>query len=190
MAVLHFSLHNTNSALDFMKLALEQVAVDCPNFDEHEKLAKQFKAPETNSIFTTWSNDEIPIVVFNHGQSFKLSESFMGIDDQHNLFQEREDVLIGDAIFSIERFPSSATLTFNVYGVLSLADGPHSLRRKVSKGNFNKFTITHSYNLARILEDIGHTNAATEIYMALVKLYPSFVECKTYYMFHMTIFHY
>ena len=54
---------------------------------------------------------------------------------------------------------------------------PLSVRRKVPGCNFAGTAVTLSYNFARILEDVGHTNAAKEVYVQLLKQHPSFIEC-------------
>ena len=54
---------------------------------------------------------------------------------------------------------------------------PLTVRRKVPGCNFAGAAITLSYNFARILEDVGHTNAAKEVYVQLLKQHPSFIEC-------------
>ena len=54
---------------------------------------------------------------------------------------------------------------------------PLAIRRKVPGCNFAGAAVTLSYNFARILEDVGHTNAAKEVYVQLLKQHPSFIEC-------------
>ena len=53
-----------------------------------------------------------------------------------------------------------------------------SVKRKVPGSNFSDSSITTSYNYARILEDLGHTIAAKEVYVQLLKQHPSFIDCK------------
>lgn len=55
-----------------------------------------------------------------------------------------------------------------------------SVKKKVSGHNFTDSSITMCYNHARILEDLGHTNAAKEVYVQLLKQHPSFIDCKYY----------
>lgn len=58
-----------------------------------------------------------------------------------------------------------------------------SIKRKVPGTNFSDASITMCYNYARLLEDLGHTNAAKEVYVQLLKQHPSFIDCKYYYSF-------
>lgn len=53
-----------------------------------------------------------------------------------------------------------------------------SVRRKTPGHNFTDSSITMCYNYARILEDLGNTNAAKEVYVQLLKQHPSFIDCK------------
>ncbi len=55
----------------------------------------------------------------------------------------------------------------------------YDLRTKVSLNNFVDESITYCYNFARLLEDEGHTKAASEIYVELLKRHPSFMECES-----------
>lgn len=52
-----------------------------------------------------------------------------------------------------------------------------SLRLKVPGNNFNEKTVTLCYDYAIILEEMGHTNAAVEIYQQLITVHPTYVEC-------------
>ena len=81
--------------------------------------------------------------------------------------------------------PTSFTTRSNVHRILLVAasersSGPiHlSVKKKISGSNFNDASITMSYNFARMLEDLGHTNAAREVYVELLKQHPSFIDCK------------
>jgi tetratricopeptide (TPR) repeat protein len=53
-----------------------------------------------------------------------------------------------------------------------------TIHRKVPGTNFTDETTTLCYNLARILEDLGRTKAASEVYIQLLKQHPSFLDCK------------
>jgi tetratricopeptide (TPR) repeat protein len=54
---------------------------------------------------------------------------------------------------------------------------PMCVRRKVPGTNFTDAAVTLCYNYARILEDVGQTSAAREVYIQLLKQHPSFIEC-------------
>jgi tetratricopeptide (TPR) repeat protein len=51
------------------------------------------------------------------------------------------------------------------------------VQKKLPRHNFNNDTIAHCFNLARIHEDLGQLQAATEIYEQLLRMHPSFLEC-------------
>jgi tetratricopeptide (TPR) repeat protein len=55
--------------------------------------------------------------------------------------------------------------------------GSLSLEKKVPGVNFNEKTATLCYDYALILEERGSTNAASEVYRELIKLFPNYVEC-------------
>jgi tetratricopeptide (TPR) repeat protein len=61
-----------------------------------------------------------------------------------------------------------------------------SVKRKIPGSNFSDSSITTSYNYARILEDLGQTNAAKEVYVQLLKQHPSFIDCKGTPLFRFT----
>jgi tetratricopeptide (TPR) repeat protein len=61
-----------------------------------------------------------------------------------------------------------------------------SVKRKIPGSNFSDSSITTSYNYARILEDLGQTNAAKEVYVQLLKQHPSFIDCKCHCVFYLT----
>jgi tetratricopeptide (TPR) repeat protein len=52
-----------------------------------------------------------------------------------------------------------------------------SVQKKTPRHNFNNDTIAHCFNLARIHEDTGQTQAAIEVYEQLLTMHPSFLEC-------------
>ena len=54
---------------------------------------------------------------------------------------------------------------------------PVAVQRKVPGTNFTDAAVTLCYNYARILEDVGQTSAAREVYIQLLKQHPSFIEC-------------
>jgi tetratricopeptide (TPR) repeat protein len=56
-----------------------------------------------------------------------------------------------------------------------------SVKRKIPGSNFSDSSITTSYNYARILEDLGQTNAAKEVYVQLLKQHPSFIDCEWHF---------
>jgi hypothetical protein len=60
-----------------------------------------------------------------------------------------------------------------------------SVKRKIPGSNFSDSSITTSYNYARILEDLGQTNAAKEVYVQLLKQHPSFIDCE--WRFYLTL---
>jgi hypothetical protein len=49
---------------------------------------------------------------------------------------------------------------------------------KVALNNVVDESLTYCFNFARLLEDEGHTAAATEVYVELLKRHPSYMECK------------
>ena len=67
-------------------------------------------------------------------------------------------------------------------GMISLwsagaSSSTYSVKKKTPRHNFNIDTIAHCFNLARIHEETGQTQAAIEVYTQLLKVHPSFLEC-------------
>lgn len=54
---------------------------------------------------------------------------------------------------------------------------PFPALKKIPLHNFNNETVAHCFNLGRIHEDMGRTQAAREVYLQLLQLHPSFLEC-------------
>jgi tetratricopeptide (TPR) repeat protein len=56
---------------------------------------------------------------------------------------------------------------------------PMSLQKKIPGLNFNDKTAALCFNFGRVLEEIGSSVAAKEIYTEIIKIHPTFLECKS-----------
>jgi len=185
IAVLHHSLGNLSKAVEYSKLTLlavhgEQLAKKKNDDEENGQREAVFRCSELEGVFYDWSPD--PVCLLRPGSE---SNQFMISDgsavDLSALLSVGDEVVIGGVKHSVQRVVSSSELicTSPVKVVASLVgDGVGvGLRVKRPFKNFVDGSITYCFNFARLMEEEGHTKAAMELYIELLKKHPSFMEC-------------
>lgn len=115
--------------------------------DHHFAIASDDSRPQATLVDIVAVGDEVVIGSVKHVVQEVTDESQLICSSAVNVWRSA---------------PESATLPLYV---------------KKSFQNFNDATVSYAFNLARLLEDDGQTAAATEIYIELLKLHPSFIEC-------------
>jgi tetratricopeptide (TPR) repeat protein len=190
MAVLNHSLGKKDEALGLSRRAL-MVA-------EEYFLAKKvdsapppsgttiFRNSELEGLFYSWSQPIGHVTVIENGL-FSVCDSSLSLLD---FLEVGDDVMIGDVIHQVDavvgdgQFGANSAIKLAAVSHAGNAEDPtrcvaiqYEIRKRLRTHNFCDETITLCYNHARLLEDSGHLKAAAEIYVALLKLHPSFMEC-------------
>jgi tetratricopeptide (TPR) repeat protein len=158
-----------------------------------------FRSSELEDIFYCWSARPVCSVRQVEAGAFRVqggasSDSSSSSDssaadvdvDLGSLLAVGAEVVIGGIKHVVERITgprdmvcSSPVKLRGLSYAAGEAQAPcFDVRVKENFNNFNDSTITYCYNLARLLEDLGHTRAASEIFVELLKRHPSFIECK------------
>jgi tetratricopeptide (TPR) repeat protein len=189
MGILYHSLGNLASANDFVRRSL---APNLVNSDEPSAASLIFHRPE-NNIFYEWETAAVTVVV-EEG----LDDVENGIDLEFNVpisqlcvvslseeyasqsFPEQlkigDDILVADVVMEVLHVTATKIHCKGFWSTLDRGTG-HTFKIKKSHRNCNYSTMTNCFALARIQEDRGHIQAAREIYIELLKLRPTFLEC-------------
>lgn len=191
MGILYHSLGNLNSANDFVRRSLSPSLM---NSDESIALNPVFHRPE-NDIFYHWETSPLSVRVEECPENndsgldteFNTPLSQLCVvtlsDDASNSFLDYlragDDILISDVVLEVLKVNASKIYCKGFFSVLDRTES-HSMRIKKSDRNFNQANLTNCFTLARIQEDRGHLQAAREIYIELLKLRPTFIECKKF----------
>jgi tetratricopeptide (TPR) repeat protein len=191
MGILYHSLGNLNSANDFVRRSLSPTLM---HSDQSVATNPVFHRPE-NDIFYHWETSPLTVRVeecspennesgLDAEFNFPLSQlCVVTLSDEaaSNSFLDSvrvgDDILVSDVVLEVLQVTdASKILCKGFFSALSRTEN-HSLRIKKSDGNFNQTSLTNCFTLARIQEDRGHLQAAREIYIELLKLRPTFIEC-------------
>lgn len=197
MGILYHSLGHLTTANDFVRRSLSPNLI-VPNDDN--KLNPIFHRPE-NDIFYRWT-DEHQLTVqlidnennlldneiqnHNSGHGFQLSSYQLiklvlsndsNVNSFLNLIQVGDDILVSDILLEVLHIQSDYIICKGFHTTLK-RNISHKVSIKKPESNFNNTTLTNCFALARIQEDRGHIQAAREIYLELLKLRPTFIECK------------
>ena len=153
-----------------------------------------------NAVFYSWSSEfcTVKVITLSSGGSNHINDHLdveysrkiraelmafeASISQSHdsvsfqNILNIGDDILIGDLQLNVLEVQSNY---FIATGLVPLQNNTeYKVKKKVSNHNFNSDTYMFSYNMARILEDMGQVNAAKELYTELNLLDPSFIGCK------------
>lgn len=177
MAVLSFSLGKFTESLSFFKKLFETLDSSNSRIHDSANLDVSFKNSEFENIFYVWkdiSPSSLPI-------SFDSKSGCYIVRNQalRDLYVGQE-LIVNDLIFvvvGIDREEDSYKVTLRQPYFLEIENGDYRIRVKEYTGLFNDENLTYCYNLGRVLEGLGKTIAATELFQNLLHIHPSFVEC-------------
>ena len=184
IAVLHHSLNKLEKALEFSKLSLRANA----ETSTKEDILTELISADFEDVFYCWSEGicQLVLSVANDNESTLSFEVVTPSDtegqdlfDLSSIVVPGSEILLNDTKYSVKavtvRTLDCIRSPLPIFGTDSQ---PIVLKVKKAIGGFSDSSITYCYNFARQLEDIGHTNAAIELYFALLKRHPSFIECE------------
>ena len=163
MAILHHSLGSLQKAKTYSEKALDMT------FDDVEE-NPTFMCTE-NDIYFQWSP------VFAKAQAIGDSKESFTITVENSEYQltEGDQIMIEDVIAEVVSINGNRIETNCLFSMKKDVD--YNVKKKMPRFNFNKHTLLISYNHARILEDMGSSRAAMEIYNKLLIKHPAFMEC-------------
>lgn len=191
MGILYHSLGNLNSANEFVRRSLSPAIVQA---DVGTAVNPVFHRPE-NDVFYHWAPTSYLVRVGDcleenanglHNDAH-LPNSHVGVitltDESDSLFFDTlkvgDDIMVSDVLFEVLQVHSAKLYCKGFIHALDLSAN-HSLKVKKAETNFNHSTMTNCFALARIQEDRGHLQAAREIYLELLKLRPTYLECERF----------
>jgi hypothetical protein len=183
IAVLYHSLNKLDKALEFSREALTSIKF-LKKSDQCVAAGSIHSNSDFENIFFCWSQSELCFLIQTDQDSehFSLSERSEAVDLTQHLFPG-DEVVICDVRFTIKEVTVRDMLCYRPPVRLSnrAPDGTveeYPLFTRKIFDNFTDETLTFCYNQARVLEDLGRTKSASEVYVELLKRHPSFIECE------------
>jgi tetratricopeptide (TPR) repeat protein len=180
IAVLHHSLGQLQKALEFSQLALLAVHAQSEGLaSAHQHTPTVFRSAELEGVFYNWSAEAVcQVRVGAEAGHFVLAEGDAA--DLTALVAAGDEVVLSGVKHIVVRVvsPSEMFCSCPVKAWATAEAATLGLRVKQPLNNFHDGSLTYSFNFARLLEDDGHTKAASEVYFELLKKHPSYMECK------------
>ncbi len=187
ISVLYHSLGKLNNAYEYSKKAL---TLSNDNSNDYN-IVSNFNSAEFCGVFYTWSSNPTSSLSLSARLSTNANEyivtitsidSNMNSDSSHfnisHFINVGDKILIGNIQHNVTSIDGNCIQTTNPLRIISSnITSDQVLKIKISLRNFNSNNITLCFNHARLLEDIGHTTAAIELYMNLLKLHSCYAEC-------------
>ena len=188
MGVLYHAAGNLDKALHFTQLSL--IASDRPFIENEsgEQVAVEpnplFSQPR-NDVFYTWSPDALHVQAIPRPESSVTNGrgvySWLApVNGKLSDYAQGDSIKVNEVVLIVENVEGNIMTCRGLVSLVSTADDDAAswpLFKKTPRHNFNNETIAHCFNLARIHEDAGQTQAAIEVYEQLLKLHPSHLEC-------------
>jgi tetratricopeptide (TPR) repeat protein len=176
ISVLHHSLGKPQKALEFSRLTL--LAVHAQAAADKPPQQTLFRSSELEGVFYNWST---PVCTVTQGAEAGVFQLVDGAAvDLTQLLAVGDEVVIGGVKHTVQKVASASEVQCSSPVKLPRGDGNAlELSIKVALNNFVDESLTYCFNFARLLEDEGHTAAATEVYVELLKRHPSYMECKS-----------
>lgn len=194
MGILYHSLGNLNAANEFVRRSLSPAINQS---DVGPAPSPVFHRPE-NDVFYQWVTTSLLVCVEECSEDngsglhskFNIPLSQICVvtlpDDHPTSFGDNllvgDDIMISDVLMEVLQVEPFRLYCVGFVGALDMSTN-HSFKIKKSERNFHHASITNCFALARIQEDRGHIQAAREIYLELLKLRPTFLECKRKHFF-------
>lgn len=189
IAVLKQHVGQVKEAVEFMKQALSYAPVT-PSDSNMHTLNPDFRSADLEGVFYSWSSPlcQLKYVSFaatTSSTAFASADAFVDLSE-HVRVGDR--VCVGDIVYTVnavseDQLEAYSPVQLDVSSLDAMEDDQESapapvldLRLKERGDNFYS-NITLSYNLARILEELGSSAAAVEIYSEILKQHPNFIEC-------------
>ncbi len=181
IAVIHYSLGSLSLARQFITDCLKLISAEVKILNPQVCSMCQpsiFRQPE-NDIFCDWSSD---ICTLSVDSCVGLKASCRIVDQSPILsggFKQGMVLKFGDIVATVCEVVDPSTIV--VYTLLNLrryVGGEMTARLKIMGANFNSESTSHSFTYARILEDCGEVQAAMELYLEMLKIYPAYSECE------------
>jgi len=173
IAMLQLNMGRVQPALESIKSSLIYAQNDAPVDDQ---VNPAFSHSEFDKVFYSWS--EMPSTFVKRGGEDNLFTFTDSSGASLNLGKGHE-VLIDDVVHVVESVNPTGIVAYSPVDVFAVGGSKQTivpLKLKMLGHNFNYDTITLCFNFARILEDSGRLDAASEIYLALIKKNPAFIE--------------
>ena len=177
IAMLQMHLGRIQPALESIKSSLIY-AQNEPLSANDRSVNPVFNHSEFDKVFYSWS--DVPITSVKRGED----QTFLFVDSSASRLNlsKGDEVLIDDVVHVVESVTTAGFTGYSPIDVSALGASRESklaifpLRQKMLGHNFNSRTVTLCFNFARILEEVGHPDAAAELYLALLKANPAFIE--------------
>lgn len=179
ISALHHSLGNLPKAMEFGRAALLAVHAENTNSVGEQSAHTPFCSAELEGVFYKWSTEAMAQLLPGADRGHFTLVASETVTDLTSLVAVGDEVLIAGMKHLVEEVVSGSELRCSCPVRLAhTADGgPVEMKLKRALQNFVDESLTYSFNYARLLEDDGHTKAATEIYVELLKRHPSYMEC-------------
>jgi tetratricopeptide (TPR) repeat protein len=181
IAIIHHYDRRLTEAKKYIRRSLELIASEQEQ-QPHltDKTDYKIYAYE-NDMFYQWSNTSINITidcVNGLKTTFRLLDETRK-SDLLEYIKIDERVVINNTLYTVLDI-SEDMLTFTCYSLVSQQNHigeNYELLCKKNTYNISNEYLAHFYTYGRIMEDCGYSQAATEIYIAILKEHPSFNDC-------------
>ncbi|KAJ1439799.1 hypothetical protein B484DRAFT_427567, partial [Ochromonadaceae sp. CCMP2298] len=194
ISVLQHSLGNLDKALLYSKQTLLAFRVPAPaSSSPPPDAGPDFQSAELEGVFYQWAEQGVCRVTVGEAPASSRQERFLVVgsaDGEGNgesvslllLVAVGQQVMVGGVKYLVDAIPSasemlcSSAVKLGRVSASTPAPAQYEVRVKEPFGNFCDSSLTYCFNFARLLEDEGHTRAATELYEHILKRHPSFIE--------------
>lgn len=186
ISVLQHSLGKLDKALEYCKRSLQAFGhrTTSSQSAKNVSLSTDLEDAEFEGVFYSWSetichvrllNDESDAVLRFHVEE---EEEEGAVLDLKRTVSAGSEVVIGEVRLVVNSVDlQSLDCAASLVPLFAKERGLLPLRVKLAIDVLTDKTLAYCFNLARILEDCGNTIAASELYVALLKRHPSFIEC-------------
>jgi len=175
IAMLQLHMGRIQPALESIKSSLIYVQSDPPAAQGDQRFNPAFSHGEFDKVFYSWA--EMPATSVKKG-----ADDFFAFTDSSGAslnLDAGDEVLIDDVVHVVQSVKPTGVVAYSPVDVSLVGASKQALlplRQKMLGHNFNNDTTTICFNFARILEEAGRLDAASELYLALLKRNPAFMD--------------
>lgn len=175
IGVLHHSMLNFELSLTNFKKAIIECNKQSGGIHVANLNVKNF---EFEDLLFSW--ELVPIVVDYTGSNCEFISLYGNSIDIY--LAVGDEITVDDIILKIEVI-SGSSMKCNSTLLHLIERGNYQIRKRVAKICLSAENLVIFYNFCRLLEDNGKYDAAIELYVGILKIFPSYIECKTLSVF-------
>lgn len=179
MGVLYYALGNKDKALECIVEVMGRNTVELA-----QDGTQWFLGAEVSDLAHRVAADPLcmgTLLAAPHSADGGPSNSIYKADDDVDLsafVAPGARVLVGDCLVEVDAVNGSELICLPAPRAISSSTAQHLPLRTIAALDLTADGLQgYAFNLARVLEDLGHTSSAVELYSALVKKHPALLDC-------------